>query len=89
MLGLSLSNKSKKFLQNMTVPKHISQINEKISDLRKEVEMSDIKKLQGSDVYYRVTVGEYRIIYKKQNNILYVDAIGKKNDGYVYKNFSH
>ena len=47
----------------------------------------DAKKLQGVDHYYRISVGEYRIIYRIDvvNNVLIIAVIGKRNDDEVYK----
>lgn len=44
----------------------------------------DAKKLYGQDFLYRVDVGEYRIIYRFDNEIIYILLIGKRNDGDVY-----
>ncbi|WP_236861757.1 type II toxin-antitoxin system RelE family toxin [Candidatus Magnetominusculus xianensis] len=45
---------------------------------------NDSNKLKGYD-YSRVDAGEYRIIYKVENNCVYVQLIGKRNDGEIYK----
>ena len=43
----------------------------------------DIKKLQGTTSKYRLRVGDYRVIFDKQGNILYIEKIG--NRGEIYK----
>ena len=42
----------------------------------------DVKKLQGQDGY-RLRVGDYRIIFDKKGNVLYIEKID--NRGQVYK----
>lgn len=42
----------------------------------------DIKKLKGSD-YYRLRVGDYRVIFDKNGNVIFVVKID--NRGQVYK----
>lgn len=43
----------------------------------------DVKKLQGEASKYRLRVGNFRIIFDKQGNILYIEKIGNRGD--VYK----
>lgn len=43
----------------------------------------DVKKMQGQSNYYRLRVGDYRIIFTHDNVILLVEKIG--NRGEVYK----
>lgn len=86
MLELKLSNKAKKLLEKVPV-KHLVQIHKKIVALRQENKASDVIKLQGSDIHFRATAGEYRIIFHKTHAILFVDVIGKRNDGEVYRGF--
>ncbi|MDO9509226.1 MAG: hypothetical protein Q7I97_07830 [Thermovirgaceae bacterium] len=35
--------------------------------------------------FFRVDSGEYRIVYRFDDEVLYVSVIGKRNDGDVYK----
>ena len=43
----------------------------------------DVKILQGAESKYRLRVGDYRVIFDKQGNILYIEKIGNRGD--VYK----
>lgn len=43
----------------------------------------DVKKMQGENSKYRLRVGNFRIIFDKQGNILYIEKIGNRGD--VYK----
>lgn len=75
-------------------PKPARQIAARISRLRMDPHPQDSKKLQGTDLL-RVDSGEYRIIYRigkeanpdtgKEEPVLLIDAIGKRNDDEVYR----
>ncbi len=43
----------------------------------------DVKKLKGANSKYRLRVGDIRVIFDKQGNILYIEKID--NRGEVYK----
>lgn len=45
--------------------------------------VGDVKKLQGTSSKYRLRVGDIRVIFDKQGNILYIERIN--NRGEVYK----
>ncbi len=66
-------------------PKHARQISARIEEMRLMPYPSDSKKLQGYDDFYRVDVGEMRIIYSITHEFLNVEIIGKRNDSEVYK----
>ncbi|MBC7817336.1 MAG: type II toxin-antitoxin system RelE/ParE family toxin [Planctomycetaceae bacterium] len=42
------------------------------------------KRLQNS-VYSRIAVGEYRVIYRADDEVVAVATFGKRNDGEVYE----
>jgi mRNA interferase RelE/StbE len=67
--------------------KQFKQVYSTIIDLRKNTMPHDSIKLQGSLECYRVDIGEYRIIYKFDEEIVYIMAAGKRNDDEVYKKF--
>ncbi|MFA5865556.1 MAG: type II toxin-antitoxin system RelE/ParE family toxin [Phycisphaerae bacterium] len=56
----------------------------KILSLRDNPYPSGSKKLKGSDGFYRLRVGNYRVIYEVNGNILYVYGIriGHRKDVY-------
>ncbi len=55
-----------------------------ICDLLTEPEAHYSKKLKGSP-YSRLAVGEYRVIYRAEDETIHVAVVGKRNDGEVYK----
>jgi mRNA interferase RelE/StbE len=44
----------------------------------------DSKELKGQP-YRRTDIGEYRIIYRVEENVLKIALVGKRNDSAVYK----
>mgnify|MGYP001589674688 CR=1 FL=1 len=83
MLLLHLESRAKRFLGKL-LPKHFDQVDRKIAALCETPFPQDSKRLKGMD-WYRVDVGEYRIIYNLRGNVLDVPLIGKRNDNDVYK----
>lgn len=76
-LEIQYSKQAVKFLKKQdksTVKRIISAIN--------DLPSGDVKKLQGRNSY-RLRVGDFRIIFDKQGNILYIEKIG--NRGEIYK----
>ena len=88
MLLINLSKQSDKFCSTLD-PKQYKQIVREIFKLAKNPDQNDIKKIisEKNISYYRKDVGEFRIIFKIDENILYITVIGKRNDDSVYKIF--
>ena len=87
MLRIQISKKAQKFLSKLPA-KQKNQIAIKIQLLRKCGHCPDSIQLKGS-VWYRVDVGEYRIIYDiEADDLLVIPLVGKRNDGEVYKRLS-
>ena len=86
MRKIDLSKQALKFLQSVP-PKHGRQLAQKLTALRMD-EAHDVKMLKGTEEeFLRVDVGEYRIIYRYDQEIVRVSLIGKRNDDEVYKKF--
>ena len=58
----------------------------KLFSLTNNPKPQDCKKLKGYSNSYRVTQGEYRILYTIDENVIKVFKIGKRNDSEVYRN---
>ena len=86
MLSLQASKQAQKFLSKLP-PKQQRQIAEKIQSLRVDPFPGDSKFLKGYAPFHRATIGEYRIVYKveQDDQLLLVTIIGKRNDDQVYK----
>lgn len=83
MLNIDFSSGAIKFLKKLS-GKPAKQIKKKLSDLRENPYPQDSAKLVGYP-YHRVDQGEYRIIYLVNGETLEIKAVGKRNDGEVYK----
>ncbi len=77
-MQINYSKQAIKFLkkQNMDTRKRIVESIQKLP-------LGDVKKYQGAISKYRLRVGDYRVIFDKQGNILYIEKIGNRGD--VYK----
>ena len=86
-MDLILSKDAKKFISKLA-DKQAKQITIKILELQNLGTAHDSKKLKGSDIdYYRVDVGEFRIIYQIEEDTLLILLVGKRNDNEVYNQF--
>jgi mRNA interferase RelE/StbE len=85
MLILKLDHRVDKFLARVH-PKHGRQIAQKLQLLQSNPKPQDSKQLHSySYIYFRADSGEYRIIYRFTEEVLYIALIGKRNDDEVYK----
>lgn len=76
-LSIQYSKQSLKFLKKQDLPTRIRIVNA-INILPK----GDVKKLQGESGY-RLRVGDYRILFDKNGNVIFITKIG--NRGEIYK----
>lgn len=83
MLKLDLTNDAKKFIEQLDA-KPFRQIFKKILAHLDDPEPQDTKALTGYP-YRRADVGEFRIIYRFEQEVLLVILIGKRNDDEVYR----
>jgi mRNA interferase RelE/StbE len=67
-------------------PKFFKQVMAKILSLIDNPQPQDYKLLQSFSDLYRVDQGEFRILYKIQDNEIEVFRVGKRNDDEVYEN---
>jgi mRNA interferase RelE/StbE len=68
-------------------PKQYKQIFDKVCRLLSDPKPQDSTQLKGYEYknLYRVTIGEFRIIYAIENDTLNILLLGKRNDDEVYK----
>ena len=83
MLKLDLSKKTLTFLDKLP-PKQFKQVSNKIFSLIKNPKPHDSKELKGQP-YRGTDIGEYRIIYSVEKDVLKIALVGKRNDSAVYK----
>ena len=81
---LDITKKVDDFLEKLP-PKQFKQVYSTIIGLRKNATPHDSIKLHGTKDQHRVDIGEYRVIYRFDEQIVYIQVVGKRNDGDVYK----
>lgn len=86
MLRINVSKRAQKFLHQLP-PKHGRQLPAKIFQLRNEPHPNDAKQLTGHPQWWRATAGEYRIIYRVEDDTLFIEIVGKRNDDEIYRQF--
>jgi mRNA interferase RelE/StbE len=86
MLKIDITKSVGKFIKNLP-PKQFKQVVGTILGLRENPKPHDSKQLIGYPEYQRVDIGEYRIIYRANEETVYIAKIGKRNDDEVYKRF--
>ena len=57
-----------------------------LTDLSKEPPKGDIKLLVGQPGYYRLRIGNYRVLYRIENNTIFVTNIDPRGQAYKKKN---
>jgi mRNA interferase RelE/StbE len=82
-LKLDFSRRAADFTDGLP-PKQFRQVIRKVFALLEEPLPHDSQALSGYP-YRRADVGEYRIIYAVDKDVLRVVIIGKRNDGEVYR----
>jgi len=80
---LNLTHDAYDFVKSLQA-KQYRQVVSKILELTKNPTPVDAAKLKGFD-FFRVDIGEYRIIYRFDNTTVYIALVGKRNDDEVYK----
>jgi mRNA interferase RelE/StbE len=84
-MQIDLGRDAYKFLKNLD-PKQFKQICMKIWDLAGNPYPNDSIALKNSpEGYRRASIGEYRIVYRVDEEIVRIDYIDKRNDDAVYK----
>lgn len=85
MLNLRFHSSALKELQALP-PKHYKQVVGKVLSLIENPLPNDTRLMKGVDgSLYRVSSGEYRIVYRFSEVDLFIEAIGARNDDAVYK----
>ena len=86
MYKIDITKSAGKFIKKLPA-KQYRQVVSTIFALRENPTPNDSKQLSGSSKYYRVDIGEYRIVYNFNDNTVYIAVVGKRNDNEVYRRF--
>lgn len=85
-MSVALSHKAEKFLFDLQ-PKQFKQVAARVLDLGRDPRPADMRHMQGHPGYFRITVGEFRVIYRTNDEIVHVVVVGSRNDDDVYRQF--
>ena len=83
MLMIDITKAAFDFLMEMQV-KPFRQVMLNILQLTKNPQPQDAKKLVGYE-FFRIDIGEYRVIYQMDESVLKIILVGKRNDDDVYR----
>ncbi len=86
MLKIDITKSAGKFIKKLP-PKQYRQVVGTMLSLRENSKPHDSEQLKGYPQYQRVDIGEFRIIYRFDKDIVYIALVGKRNDNEVYKRF--
>ena len=78
--NIKLTKKAEKFIK-----KQDKDTQKRLIEAIIEIPEGDIKKLKGMDEIYRLRVGDFRVIFEKNDNELIVVIIDIGNRGQIYK----
>ena len=78
-----MSKKTLAFLDKLP-PKQFKQVSKKIFSLMANPKPHDSKELKGYP-FRRADIGEYRIVYRVEGDVLKISVVGKRNDSDVYR----
>ena len=81
---LDVTSKCQKFMERLP-PKQFKQIAKAVLSLGNDPYPQDSIHLKGNTPYRRKDVGEYRVVYRVDGDIVRVPNVGKRNDSDVYK----
>ncbi len=83
MRNLDLTARARKFLAALQA-KQFRQVVTKFFALLDDPKPPDSKSLSGVP-YHRADIGEYRIIYRFDDESVYIALVGKRNDEEIYR----
>ena len=76
-MSIQYSKQAVKFLQKQT-----KQVQQRIISAINKLPAGDVKRMQGSELY-RLRVGDFRILFSRTGEVLFIERIG--NRGEIYK----
>ena len=83
-MEIKFHKRAVKFINSLPIRER-QRIKEGIYKLLSSPESCDIKRVEGYGDLYRLRIGQYRVIYTKDNVILFVVDVGNRGD--IYKKY--
>jgi len=76
---------AKRYLDRLNQPDN-GHIKAALRDLSKEPPEGDIKPMSGQEDYFRLRVGKYRVLFRYENDTIFVTNIDPRGQAYKKKN---
>ena len=76
---------ARKYFERLNEPDK-SRIKASLDDLRKEPPEGDIRPLTGQAGYFRVKIGNYRILFRYEDDTIFITNIDPRGQAYKKKN---
>jgi mRNA interferase RelE/StbE len=83
-MKLQMHNNARKFLATLEA-KQTKQVGMAVFELMHEPRPHDMRHLSGYPNHLRIDVGEFRVVYLIDGDTVNVKAVGRRNDGAVYR----
>ena len=77
-MKIEYDKKATKYLESLN-----AKLKKRIKNGIEKIPQGDIRKLVGDEKCYRLRIGNFRVIFEIENDILYIDKIASR--GQVYK----
>lgn len=77
-MDIRYSKQARKYLKKLHKPKR-----EKIIEVINEMPQKDIEKVEGTKDLLRLKINDYRVIFNKDGDIIFIQKVGSRGD--VYK----
>ncbi|BAP57130.1 plasmid stabilization system [Thioploca ingrica] len=84
MYKLDISKKAFDFIKNLQA-KQFKQVQIAILELLKNPTPHDSKALVNYPNLFRKDIGEYRVVYRYDTEVVYIMLVDKRNDDEIYK----
>ena len=85
MRRFSFHREALRFVRDLSQDaKRFRQVMVKILALVEDPAQPDSRPLVGYEAYHRVDIGEYRIVYRYDDDNVWIEVVGKRNDDEVY-----
>ena len=81
--SISFSRSARKELEALPAPL-VQRIFSKIESLAKSPRPVGCRKLRGSDILWRIRIGDYRVIYSITDHELFIDIIAVRHRSQAY-----
>ena len=77
MPNIIYTKKARKSIKSLDI-----RVKDRVKDGIEKIPLGAIKKLQGYSNLYRLRIGDYRVIYQMEHDIIIIDAVLPRGEAY-------